>query len=62
MENRTVIDLAIGVIMGQNRCSPEDAFEILKRASNSRNRKLADVARSVVASVTSSAVETKFDV
>jgi len=62
MESRTVIDLAIGVIMGQNRCSPEEAFEILKRASNARNRKLADVARGVVANVTSSEVETKFDI
>lgn len=62
MENRTIIDLAIGVIMGQNRCSPEDAFEILKRASNARNRKLSEVAKGVVASVTSSEVETKFDV
>jgi hypothetical protein len=62
MENRTIIDLAIGVIMGQNRCSPEEAFEILKRASNARNRKLSEVAKGVVSSVTSSEVETKFDV
>ncbi|MCH6471692.1 ANTAR domain-containing protein [Sinomonas terrae] len=61
MKNRTVIDIAIGVVMGQNRCSPEDAFEILKRASNARNEKLADVARGVVASVTNSDVETKFE-
>lgn len=61
MKNRTVIDIAIGVIVGQNRCSPEEGFEILKRASNARNEKLADVARGVVASVTASEVETKFD-
>ncbi|WP_052207270.1 ANTAR domain-containing protein [Sinomonas humi] len=61
MQNRTVIDIAMGVVMGQNRCSPEEAFEILKRASNARNEKLADVARGVIASVTNSDIETKFD-
>ncbi|WP_138444003.1 ANTAR domain-containing protein [Sinomonas susongensis] len=61
MKSRTVIDIAIGVVIGQNRCSPEEGFEILKRASNARNEKLADVARTVVSSVTGSEVETKFD-
>lgn len=61
MESRTAIDIAIGVIMGQNRCSPEEAFEILKRASNARNRKLAEVARGVVASVSAADVHTPFE-
>ncbi|MEA5456448.1 ANTAR domain-containing protein [Sinomonas sp. JGH33] len=61
MENRTAIDIAIGVIMGQNRCAPEDAFEILKRASNARNDKLRHVAQGVVAGVTASEIRTKFD-
>ncbi|MGX9899727.1 ANTAR domain-containing protein [Arthrobacter sp. SA17] len=51
MESRTAIDVAIGAIMAQNRCSQEAAFRILKIASSTRNIKLRDVATSVVASV-----------
>jgi GAF domain-containing protein len=51
MESRTAIDVAIGAIMAQNRCSQESAFKILKIASSTRNVKLRDVATSIVASV-----------
>jgi AmiR/NasT family two-component response regulator len=51
MESRAVIDMAVGVVMAQNRCAPEDAFELLRSASNSRNTKLREVAASVVASI-----------
>jgi len=44
MEGRTSIDVACGVIMGQNRCSYEDAFNILARASSHRNVKARVVA------------------
>ncbi|WP_424991742.1 ANTAR domain-containing protein [Nesterenkonia salmonea] len=37
MESRTTIDLAAGIIIGQNRCSQEEAIAILKKASNHRN-------------------------
>ncbi len=51
MQTRTVIDLATGAIMAQNRCSQAAAFKLLKDASNSRNMKLREVAAAVVASV-----------
>ena len=51
MESRTAIDIAIGAIMAQNRCSQESAFKILKIASSTRNVKLRDVANSIVASL-----------
>lgn len=51
MASRTAIDMALGAIMAQNQCSPEQAFAVLKEASNNRNIKLREVARSVVASV-----------
>ncbi|UVJ41242.1 ANTAR domain-containing protein [Arthrobacter sp. CJ23] len=51
MESRTVIDLAAGVIMAENRCSQNDALTILKNASNYRNIKLRDLAASIVASI-----------
>lgn len=44
LTSRTPIDLAVGVIMGQNRCSQEEAVEILKAASSHRNVKLRDLA------------------
>ena len=48
MLNRTAIDMAIGVIMARSNCSTEEAFDILKRASNNRNVKLRDVAAEIV--------------
>ncbi|MDQ0691202.1 GAF domain-containing protein [Arthrobacter sp. W4I7] len=62
MESRTVIDLAAGAIMAQNRCSQESAMKILKIASQTRNAKLRDVAASVVASLSQDPkVHTHFD-
>ncbi|AOT02193.1 GAF and ANTAR domain-containing protein [Arthrobacter sp. U41] len=51
MESRTVIDMAIGAIMAQNRCSPGKAFAFLRDASNTRNTKLRDVAKYVIVSI-----------
>jgi GAF domain-containing protein len=58
MGSRRVIDQAIGVIMAQNRCSVEEAFDVLKRASQHRNVKLRQVAADVVTSVTGQAPST----
>ena len=49
LESRTVISLAAGVIMAQNRCPQDDAFRILREASKDRNIKLREVAASVIA-------------
>ncbi|MEE2522342.1 GAF and ANTAR domain-containing protein [Pseudarthrobacter sp. J75] len=51
MDSRTSIDLARGILMAQNRCTPESAFEILSQASSHRNRKLRDIAEGLVAGV-----------
>jgi GAF domain-containing protein len=48
MESRTVIDLACGMIMTQNRCSQEQAYQFLLRASNTRNMKVRVVAEEIV--------------
>jgi hypothetical protein len=61
MESRTVIDLAAGVIMAENRCSQDAAMTILKNASSSRNMKLRDVAATVLASISKETVRTHFD-
>ncbi|MFF1253242.1 GAF and ANTAR domain-containing protein [Pseudarthrobacter sp. NPDC058329] len=51
MQSRTVIDMAVGAIMAENRCSRDTALTILTRASSTRNAKLRDVAASVIASI-----------
>ena len=49
MENRAVIEQAKGIIMGERRCSPDEAFQILTKLSQDTNRKLRDVAAALVA-------------
>jgi len=51
MQSRTVIDMAIGAIMAENRCTRDEAFNVLTRASSTRNIKLRDVAASVITSI-----------
>ncbi|WP_454085185.1 GAF and ANTAR domain-containing protein [Georgenia sp. Marseille-Q6866] len=53
LTSRAVIDQAIGVIMGQNRCDADEAFAILRTASQNRNVKLRTVAQEIVAAVSS---------
>ena len=45
------IGVAIGVLCGRHRVTPEQSFEILKIASQNTNRKLRDLAAEVVASI-----------
>jgi len=51
MESRAVIEQAKGIIMGERRCSADEAFAILTRISQDSNRKLRDVAAALVARV-----------
>lgn len=51
MESRTTIDLALGVIMAQNRCPQDEALQILRRTSSSRNIKLRDLATQLLEAV-----------
>ena len=51
MRVRAVIDQALGVIMAQNRCGADQAFEILKSASMHRNTKLRVLAAEIVTGV-----------
>jgi AmiR/NasT family two-component response regulator len=61
LTHRTAINMAQGIIMGQNRCSDEQAFAVLQKASSTRNEKLHEVARAVVAGVTDIAPQTYFE-
>lgn len=48
LDSRTAINLALGIVMGQSRCTQREAKEILVQASNHRNRKLREVAFEIV--------------
>jgi GAF domain-containing protein len=61
MQARTTIDLAVGILMAQNRCSQQEAFGILSCASNNQNIKLRDLAAKVIGQVSADPVETHFD-
>ncbi|MGY1638264.1 GAF and ANTAR domain-containing protein [Geodermatophilus sp. SYSU D00742] len=50
MESRSVIEQAKGVLMAQRRVDAEQAFEILREASQRYNRKLRDIATGIVES------------
>jgi len=53
MESRAVIEQAKGIIMGDRRCSADEAFAVLTKISQDSNRKLRDVAAALVARVES---------
>jgi hypothetical protein len=48
LASRSTIDQALGVLMAQNRCTRDEAFGILRRASQHRNIKLRDVAAAAI--------------
>jgi GAF domain-containing protein len=52
MGSRAGIEQAKGILMGQRRCSAEEAFNILVRLSQDTNRKLRDVAEALVTEAT----------
>ena len=49
LSSRSVIDQAIGIIIGMQRCPPETAFDILRTVSQQRNIPLREVAADLVA-------------
>jgi AmiR/NasT family two-component response regulator len=61
MGHRTTIDMARGIITAQNHCTGEEAFEILRRASNTRNHKVHDIAWQVISGVVGTPGATYFD-
>ncbi len=51
LDSRAVIDQALGIVMGQQRCSVDEAFAILRAASQNRNLKIRGIAGEIVESV-----------
>lgn len=54
LATRAVIDQAVGIVMGQRGVPAIEAFGVLREASQSRNRKLRDIAADLIEAVTGS--------
>ncbi|MDQ0736448.1 GAF and ANTAR domain-containing protein [Arthrobacter agilis] len=61
LQSRTEIDLAVGIIMGQDRCTQKEAFDKLRRASNARNVKVRVLAAGMVAGFNGSIPRAHFE-
>ena len=48
LTSRATIEQAKGIVMVENRCGPDEAFEILAHASQQRNVKVRDLASALV--------------
>jgi len=55
LASRTVIDQALGILMGQQQCSAEEAFSLLRMRSQSSQRRLREVASDLIIRVTGQA-------
>jgi len=49
MKSRATIEQAKGILMGAQRCTADEAFQVLVRASQRENRKLREIADEMVA-------------
>jgi GAF domain-containing protein len=61
LDSRTAIDLAVGIIMAQNRCGQEEAVKMIHDASSARNLKMREVAARIVAQVGQRPADTHFE-
>jgi AmiR/NasT family two-component response regulator len=51
LASRTVIDQAIGILMGQQHCTADEAFALLRMRSQSAQHKLRDVVAGLITRV-----------
>jgi GAF domain-containing protein len=51
MVSTSIIDQAIGILMAEQRCTAATAFDLLRQASQNRNRKLRDIAGDLITRV-----------
>lgn len=58
LASRGLIEQAKGILMARERLGEDEAFDILRRASQRTNRKLRDIARQIVDSATTTASTT----
>ena len=51
LESMPVIEQAKGIVMAQQRCGPDEAFDLLRRASQRKNVKVSVLAAQIVAQI-----------
>lgn len=52
VRSRSVIDQAIGVLMSEEKCTSQEAFDLLRRHSQNHNRKVREVAVELITRLT----------
>lgn len=52
MSSRTTIDVAVGIIIGQQNCTQQEAFDLLSAAAGRRNLKVRELAAEFVETTT----------
>jgi GAF domain-containing protein len=52
LTSRSVIDMAKGVVMAREACGPAEAFDVLRQMSQTRHRKLREIAQELIDQVT----------
>jgi AmiR/NasT family two-component response regulator len=57
IDTMPVIEQAKGILMAQNRCGPEEAFDLLRRASQRANIKLSVLAAQIVEQVAADPID-----
>lgn len=60
LEARTATDLAVGIMMAENRCSQEQALSILKRSAETQDVPIRVIAERIVSTIDPDAPETHF--
>jgi len=60
LDSRTVIDVACGVVMARNRCSCQDAFQVLLKATDQGSMTLREIAETVLAALPAGSPRTYF--
>jgi AmiR/NasT family two-component response regulator len=50
--SRATIDQALGILMGERRCTADEAFAVLRKLSQDTNTKLRDVATALITRTT----------
>ena len=61
MSSRTAIDVAVGILIGQQHCTQSEAFDLLAGAAARRGMKVRDLATELVESTTGQAPVTHFN-
>ena len=51
LETMPVVEQAKGIVMAQQRCGPDEAFDLLRRASQRKNVKVSLLAAQIVAQI-----------